>query len=164
MRKKQVVVIGGSDETQYNKDAYKIGKYIAQKNCSLLSGGRGGVMKAVSKGAYDEGGVVVGILPGDDFSEANEYCTIVIPSGIGYARNSMNILSADIIISLGGKAGTLSELAYAWHYRKPVIACSFTGGWSKKIVAEPIDERYESLFYTANSLEEVYKYIDKLLG
>jgi len=158
MKKTQIVIIGSADDTEHYDTAYAIGSFVAKNGWVLITGGRTGVMEAASKGAHDHGGIVVGILPFDRFDGANRYCDIVIPTGIGFARNSMNVLSADIVISIGGKAGTLTELAYAWHYGKPIISCVFTGGWSKRIIDQPIDDRNNgSVIYPAYSLDDVFK-------
>lgn len=162
MRFKQVVVIGSGDETSYINESYEIGRFIAKNNCILISGGRGGIMEKVSKGASEEGGIVLGILPGPDFDAANEYCNIVIPTGIGYARNIINVLSGDVIIAIGGKSGTLSELAYAWQYKKPVILCAFAEGWSKRLSGSTIDDR-TGRFFIAEKLEDVYRYLIEIL-
>lgn len=156
MRRKQIVVIGESDTKKHLDDAYEIGKFIAKNNYVLITGGRGGIMEAASRGAAENNGTVIGILPGSDFYEANKYCNIVIPTGIGYARNMINILSADILIALTGKAGTLSELVYAWQYNKPIICCTFAEGWSKKITDEPIDDRKGSKIFEAENLNKVF--------
>ncbi len=163
MRYRQVVVIGSSDVDKYTNEAYRIGRHIAQKGWVLISGGRGGIMEAASRGANDGNGIAIGILPGYTGDEANKYCNIIIPSGIGYARNLTNILSGDVIVSIGGKSGTLSELAYAWQFGKPVILCKFSGGWSEKLSGSPIDDRKGSEMYVADSVEEVLGYLDKLL-
>lgn len=164
MKKTQIVVIGSADDTQHYSIAYAIGSFIAKNGWVLITGGRTGVMEAASKGAHDHGGIVVGILPFDSFNGANEYCDIIIPTGIGFARNSMNVLSADVVISIGGKAGTLTELAYAWHYGKPIISCVFTGGWSERIVSEPIDDRNNgSVIYSAHSLDEVFEFLQRIV-
>ena len=164
MKYRQVVVIGSSDEDNYTEEAYRIGLYIAKKGWVLISGGRGGIMEAASRGASDANGIVIGILPGYNGDEANKYCNIIIPSGIGYARNLTNVLSGDVIVSISGKSGTLSELAYAWQFGKPVILCRFSGGWSKKLSEFPVDDRKGSVMYTADSLEDVFGYLDKLLS
>jgi uncharacterized protein (TIGR00725 family) len=129
----QVTVIGSSGSSKYKEEAYFIGSYIAEKKCTLISGGRDGIMEGASKGASESNGIVVAILPGEDFSQVNKYSNIVIPTGIGYARNSMNVLAADIVVSMEGKTGTLSEIAYAMQYNKPIICCSYTDGWSNNI-------------------------------
>jgi len=160
LKKKQVTVIGSSGSVKHRKDAYLVGKHIAQQNCTLITGGRDGIMEGASQGASEADGIVIALLPGETFDQANKYCSIVIPTGIGYARNSMNILAADIVISLEGKSGTLSELAYAMQYDKPIICCTYTGGWSKKITETKND--YEKI-YVAQSPEEFYSIFDSML-
>ena len=163
MRRKQVVVIGGSKVSrQTEKTAYNIGKEIALRNLVLISGGRSGVMKAASQGAKEHNGLVVGILPGTRFDEANNYCDIVIPTGIGYARNLTNILSADLVISVEGSCGTLTELAYAWQYDKKIVACSFTGGWSEKLAGTKIDNKRTDKIIDATDIKTLCEELDSL--
>ncbi len=164
MRRAQVVVIGASDDTTHKEEAYRIGALVAERNCTLLTGGRGGIMEAASRGAAENGGEVIGIIPGESFSEANRYCTTVINTGIGYARNSINILSGDIIIAVGGKSGTLTELAYAWQFNKPVICCMFADGWSSRFPGIKVDDRPGSVIYEADSPDQVAVYLDEFLG
>ncbi|MEW6534150.1 MAG: TIGR00725 family protein [Candidatus Auribacterota bacterium] len=165
MRYKQVVVIGGRDASAEQIEiGYQIGSEIALRGFVTISGGKSGVMQAVSRGAADHGGIVIGILPGTEFDEANEYCSVVIPTGIGYARNLVNVLSGDLIISIGGATGTLSELAYAWQYRKKIVACSFTGGWSAKLAGSQIDDYRVDTIIDASSMEDVKKHLDMLLN
>lgn len=163
MRHKQVVVIGSGDDTANCTAAYELGRFIAQQKWILISGGRGGIMEHASQGASHENGIVIGIVPSGDHNESNQYCNIVIPTGIGYARNLVNILAGDVIVAIGGKAGTLSELAYAWQFNRPTILCSFSGGWSKRLTEEPVDDRGTGLFLNASTLEEVYQHLNKIL-
>ncbi len=129
--KKRIVVgvMGGGVCSKEECDmAYEVGRLIAERGWILLCGGRGGVMKCVSKGAAEAGGIVVGILPGTEWDEANEYVTVPIPSGIGYARNAINAAASMVVIAIGGASGTLSEMALALNFGRPVIAlnsCSF---------------------------------------
>lgn len=163
MRRKQVVVIGSSESTpQEERAAYLIGQAVAESGFVLITGGRTGVMDAASRGAKEHGGCVVAILPSGRFEEANPYCDIVIPTGIGYARNSINVLAGDLIISIGGSAGTLAELAYAWQYRKKIVACSYTGGWSAKLAASAIDARRSDVIIEAASHEDIIKQLEIL--
>jgi len=160
-RKFQVTVIGASDDTVNFDAAYKIGSFIGENKYTLISGGRGGIMEAVSRGALEAGGLTIGILPGETDEEANPYTSVVIPTGIGYARNSMNVLAGDVIIALGGKAGTLSELAYAWHYGKTIIACTFCSGWSSDVAGHPPDDRNSGKILTASTVAEACSHIMK---
>lgn len=130
----------------------------------LVSGGRGGVMEAASRGAVDEGGISVGIIPGSEFGGANPHCTIVIPTGIGHARNLINILSGDAVVAIGGGAGTLSELCFAGLHGRPAILCMFAGGWTERYADfDPPLVGY-GVVHRAGSLEEVFALLDRLLG
>lgn len=115
------------------KYAYEVGKVIAQEGWILLNGGRpSGVMEASAKGAKENGGVTIGILPGERADWASEYIDIPIVTGMGLARNIINILSSDIIVALPGRAGTISEIALALNHGKQVILFRFDVGlWVK---------------------------------
>jgi uncharacterized protein (TIGR00725 family) len=120
--KKTIGVIGGRrvDKTLLN-EAEKVGRLIAQKEIVLVCGGLSGVMEAVSKGARSAGGITVGILPQEHKRDANEYIDIPIITGLGIGRNVIIARTADVLISIGGEYGTLSEIAFALQMGKPVI-------------------------------------------
>jgi len=120
--KKTIGVIGGRrvDKTLLN-EAEKVGRLIAQKEIVLVCGGLSGVMEAVSRGARSAGGVTVGILPQEHKRDANEYIDIPIITGLGIGRNVIIARTADVLISIGGEYGTLSEIAFALQMGKPVI-------------------------------------------
>lgn len=103
--------------------ARQLGALIAAEGWVLLTGGRGtGVMDAASRGARDAGGLVVGVLPGTDGAEASEAVDVVLVTGLGSARNNVNVLSSDVVIACGSlEAGTLSEVALALKAGKPVV-------------------------------------------
>lgn len=162
MRRRQVVVIGAGD-AGFVKEAYELGKHVASRGWVLVSGGRGGVMESASRGASEEGGTVVGILPGDDLDGANSHCDIVIPTGIGYARNLANVLSGDAVVAFGGKSGTLSELAYAWQFNRPLILCAFSGGWSARMGDAPVDDRPGEM-HVARDLPEVFSLLERIMS
>jgi uncharacterized protein (TIGR00725 family) len=88
----------------------------------VVCGGLGGVMEAVSRGASAAGGIVIGIVPGDDSGAANAYCTHVVATATGYARNLAVVASGDAVIAVGGEWGTLSEIAHARQFGRPVVA------------------------------------------
>lgn len=164
LRKKQVVVIGDSAEyEERNAAAFEIGKFIAQNNWVLISGGRGGVMQAACKGAHEEGGLSISLIPDDDLSMSNPYSSVVIPTGIGFARNYSNALSGDVIVIVGGGTGTLCELTYAWQANKPIIACSFIEGCSKDYAGKVLDYRREDAVIDAKTLDEVFSYLKDFL-
>jgi uncharacterized protein (TIGR00725 family) len=162
-RKLQVVVIG---DAQADKEKFdfceKLGKYLGEKGYTVITGGGTGVMEAVSKGACSAGGITVGILPSNDLQDANRWCNIVVPTGMGHARNSLTALSADIIISIGGKAGTLTELGFAWIYNKPIIAVTLFGGWSESLADQKIDNRRTEHIIAVDSLDELKNQVDSV--
>ncbi|HUO78156.1 MAG TPA: TIGR00725 family protein [Thermodesulfovibrionales bacterium] len=120
--KKIIGVIGGRrvDRTLLN-EAEKVGTLVAQKEIVLVCGGLSGVMEAVAKGARSAGGTTVGILPQEHKRDANEYIDIPIVTGLGIGRNVIIARTADVLISIGGEYGTLSEIAFALQMGKPVI-------------------------------------------
>jgi uncharacterized protein (TIGR00725 family) len=123
MRKKVVSVIGGHSCTQeVEQIAHKLGKKLAKVADILVSGGLSGTMKAVCSGFKAGEGITIGIIPGYDKKYANEFVDIVIPTGLGLARNVLVVKSADVVVALPGGAGTLSEIAYCLQFGIPVIS------------------------------------------
>lgn len=99
----------------------EVGRLLAEAGAVLLTGGRGGVMAAASRGAAQAGGLVVGILPGDDASQANPWVALPIVTGMGEARNAVLMRTAQAVIAVGGEYGTLSEIAFALKFGRPVV-------------------------------------------
>jgi uncharacterized protein (TIGR00725 family) len=123
-----VAVVGGSDATaDQNRAAEEVGGGLARAGAIVVTGGRGGVMEAASRGARTAGGVVVGLLPGTTRAEANEWVTVALPTGLGELRNGLVVRSADVVVAVGGAYGTLSEIALALAAGVPVIGL---GSWS----------------------------------
>lgn len=118
----QVAVIGGGYcSHEVSEMARKLGKRLAEKGHIVICGGLGGAMEAVCYGASEARGVVVGIMPGEK-DEANRYTKIAIATGMGHARNTIIVKSADVVIALPGEYGTLSEIALALKMNKKVIS------------------------------------------
>jgi len=123
MRKKIVSVIGGHDcSKEVGQIAQELGQKLAKVVEILVSGGLSGVMKAVSQGFKAGGGLTIGITPNYDKNEANEFVDMVIPTGLGLARNVLVVKAADVVVALPGEAGTLSEIAYCLQFGIPVIS------------------------------------------
>ena len=117
-----ISVIGGNRASaDILAQAEELGRGLAERGLTVVCGGLGGVMEAVCRGAKAAGGVTIGILPGTRASAANSHVTIPIPTGIGLARNAIVALAGKAVVALDGSHGTLSEIAYALNYRKPVI-------------------------------------------
>ncbi len=121
-RKKIIAVIGGEQPSPHEaKLAEEVGRELAKQGAILVCGGLGGVMEAACRGASAEGGVTIGILPGDNPQAANPYVQIPIVTGMGYARNIAVVKSAQAVIAIDGGYGTLSEIAHALQSNIPVI-------------------------------------------
>ncbi len=117
-----VSVIGGHKCTKEVEDlALNLGKSIGKSGAVLACGGLSGVMEYAAKGAKQAGGITVGILPGNDKCVANAYIDVPIATGLGLARNTVVVSSADVVVALPGEKGTLSEIAFALTLEKPVI-------------------------------------------
>jgi uncharacterized protein (TIGR00725 family) len=125
MAKKIIGVFGAGNVTDADAEyqlAYRVGCLLAQNGIVVLTGGLGGIMTAASKGAREAGGVTVGILPGTrKTGPANPYVDIAIYTGMGEARNAINIKSCRAAIAIGGEYGTLSEIALALKGGCPII-------------------------------------------
>jgi len=102
--------------------ARELGRLVALRGWALLTGGRAeGVMEAASRGAREAGGLTVGLLPGEDASQASEFVEVAIPTGLGQARNNLNVLSSRVVVACGMGAGTAAEVALALKAGKPVV-------------------------------------------
>ena len=144
MRKLQIAVIGYNNDrcTEIaSKIAFEVGKEIARAGAVLICGGLGGVMESACKGAKENGGNTVGIIPQEEFLYANKYCDIVICTGIGYARDFVVASSADGIIAVGGGIGTLIELGVGYMTKKTMVAISGSGGIADIYGGKFLDER-----------------------
>jgi len=118
----KISVIGGNQcSAEVFKTAYEVGRAIAKNNAVLVCGGLTGVMEAACRGAKEAGGITIGILPGDDANSANKYVDIIIPTGMGYARNVLVVKTGHSVIAVDGSFGTLSEIAYALSFGIPVV-------------------------------------------
>lgn len=117
-----IAVIGDSScSPEEVKLAESVGEILAQQGATIVCGGLGGVMEAACRGAKSKGGLTIGILPGQDPSTANPWVDIPIVTGIGEARNVAVVKSAQAVIAIGGRYGTLSEIAHALKSNIPVI-------------------------------------------
>lgn len=128
MKKIVVGVMGGGEGASHEvcKQAYELGKQIAQEGWVLLNGGRSaGVMEASARGARENGGLTIGILSDTHAEHASSYIDIPIITGMGDGRNFINVLTSDAVVALPGRAGTISEIALALKNGKTVILLNF---------------------------------------
>jgi uncharacterized protein (TIGR00725 family) len=129
----QVSVIGSGAE--HEQRAEEIGRLLAGHDCVVVTGGLGEVMAAAARGAKKAGGTTIGILPGEDRAEANEWIDHTVVTGIGHARNLAVVASGDAVIAVGGSWGTLAEIGFARRLGRPVVVVE--PGW--KVEGEGIE-------------------------
>jgi uncharacterized protein (TIGR00725 family) len=153
------VMGGGQASAPDIQAAYELGALIAVQGWILLNGGRNaGIMDASAKGARDQGGITVGILPDDSIHRVSEHIKIPIVTGMGDARNNINVLTSNIVVACPGGAGTISEIALALKNEKQVILFNFDTG--------AVFEGYRSkgLLFEAETPEKVIETIQRLTG
>ena len=120
------VMGGGSALPEDIEAAYELGGLIARQGWIMLNGGRNaGIMEASAKGAQDHGGLTIGILPDETDARVSDYIQIPILTGMGNARNCINVLSSNVVVACHGGTGTISEIALALKNEKPVILMNF---------------------------------------
>jgi uncharacterized protein (TIGR00725 family) len=154
-----MVAVCGSDADDVHlsltmlEAAEKVGFGIAQKGGILVCGGRGGVMEAACRGAKTAHGLTVGLLP-DSKLEANAFVDVPVPTGLGMRRNFLVVSAADVVIAIGGRWGTLSEICYAVIFEKPVVLVVGTGGCVDELAAGFLMKENRSFLHVASSAEE----------
>ncbi|MCK5484617.1 MAG: TIGR00725 family protein [Desulfobacterales bacterium] len=141
---KQIGVIGaGNCNENVAMIAEEVGREIAKRGAVLICGGLGGVMQAAARGAKQEGGTTIGILPGDNREDANPYIDIVILSAMGHARNAIIAQSCDALIAIDGEYGTLSEIALSLKMGKTVVVLESKWEIDGTMVAKNAQEAVE---------------------
>lgn len=171
MLKKTIVGIIGQNKDSCTPEMFEygieLGKYLIDKNYFIVCGGKFGIMEAVCKGAHTsekyEFGCTIGILPEENKTSANKYIDITVPSGIGIARNTIIINTADIIIAIGGGAGTLSEIAFAWQKNVSVLCNISFKGWAKELASKDLDNRKTGLLIPFKEIKNINSLIKSYL-
>jgi hypothetical protein len=121
-QRSRIAVIGGSRPGRAALDAaFEVGRLVARAGAVLVCGGLGGVMEAACRGAREEGGLTIGILPGGAAADANPWVDVPVTTGLGYTRNALVVMNADAVIAVDGEYGTLSEIAYGKIQGKRVV-------------------------------------------
>lgn len=143
-KKIMIGVIGaGNASSTGERLAYRVGELIAQKGAVLVCGGLGGVMKAASKGCFEAGGEVIGVLPGATADAANPYVTLPIVTNMGHARNVIIAHTADVLIAIEGEHGTVSEMAISLKIGKTVVQLNRESLFADAVVAESPEQALE---------------------
>ena len=142
---------GGEANHAISTLAHELGARIAAEGWVLLTGGRDcGVMAAASEGAASAGGLVVGVLPGDDFSGVAPGVDIAIPTGMGDARNVINVLASHVVVALPGGAGTVSEVAHALKLGRSVVVIGWDPG---EVLRQAAGRRLVTVHDVASAIE-----------
>lgn len=157
-KRKLRIGVCGSDEvisTKVEAVANRVGRRIAENGGILICGGKGGVMEAASRGAKEANGITVGILPGPDSEEANQYIDVPIPTSLERARNFIVVRAAQAVIGISGRWGTLSEIAMAMNLGVPVILIRGTGGVVDWLAKNPLRMNQKGYISTDGADEAV---------
>ncbi|WP_411963541.1 TIGR00725 family protein [Haloferax sp. YSMS24] len=146
----RVSVVGGSVVPEpVETIAEDVGRHLAQRGHTLVCGGLGGVMEAACRGAKAASGETIGILPGEDPSEANDYVDTSIATGLGHARNALVVMNGDAVVAIDGAGGTLSEIGFGDVFDRPIAGIRTHGVGSI--------ERFRA----CKTPEEAIKYIEE---
>lgn len=144
-RPRQVCVLGSAEP---GSRAYELagaaGELVARLGITLVSGCGSPATRFAAERALAASGTVVSIVPTDDIGLKDWPCTVLIPSGMGDARNLLMALSGDACLVIAGRAGTISEVCLAWLHRRPLLPLIGCGGWSDQLERNPPDERCNS--------------------
>jgi len=164
--KKIIAIIGNAnidEDIEKQNISFQLGKLIIDNGFVLVTGGLGGVMEYASKGAKASekytANSILGILPDYNSESANKYADIVIPTGLGLARNLMLISMSSAVIAVGGGSGTLNEISSAWQMNKLIIGIQVQG-WSENLCGKALDERRDDIIFCAENAHEAIKIIN----
>jgi hypothetical protein len=154
-RSRQVAVLGSAEPgSEAFHMAEEAGRLLARLGITVVSGGGSPATRVAAERAMEAGGVVVGVIPTDDLAQ-HPPCTVLIPCGMGDARNLIMALAGDAALVIGGRAGTLSEVCLAWLHRRPLLPLTGCGGWSDRLMTDPPDERGLSPILPWSNIEQL---------
>lgn len=155
-RPRQVCVLGSAEP---GSAAYELagaaGELLARSGITLVSGCGSPATRVAAERALAAGGLVVSIVPSDDIALEDWPCTVLIPCGMGDARNLLMALAGDACLVIGGRAGTISEVCLAWLHHRPLLPLTGHGGWSDRLEQNPPDERRNSRILAWSSIDEL---------
>jgi uncharacterized protein (TIGR00725 family) len=153
IRRPQICVLGSAEPGSRAFDlAASAGTLIARLGITLVSGCGSPATRIAAESALAAGGLVVSIIPTDDIHIVNWPCSVLIPCGMGDARNLLMALAGDACLVIGGRAGTISEVCLAWLHHRPLLPLVGCGGWSDQLEKNPPDERRNSPILTWGSI------------
>ena len=154
LRRKQVCVLGSAEPGSAAYDlAGQAGELMARLGITVVSGCGSPATRFAAERAMAAGGTVVSIIPEGEMPAADWPATVMIPSGVGDARNLLMALAGDACLVIGGRAGTISEVCLAWLHKRPLLPLTGCGGWSDQLEQNPPDERKNSPILPWNSVD-----------
>jgi uncharacterized protein (TIGR00725 family) len=163
IRRFQVCVLGSAEP---GSSAYELagaaGELLARYRITVVSGCGSPATRVAAERAVAAGGEVISIIPSDTMPAADWPATVVVPSGMGDARNLLMALAGDACIVIGGRAGTISEVCLAWLHKRPLLPLVGCGGWSNDLPANPPDERRNSPILPWSSVAELERQLKGL--
>ena len=162
-RQRQVCVLGSAEP---GSEAYRLageaGTLLAKLGITVVSGCGSPATRFAAEQAVAAGGLVVSIIPSDDINTANWPCSVLIPCGMGDARNLLMALAGDACLVIGGRAGTISEVCFAWLHKRPLLPLAGCGGWSDGLERHPPDERQNAPILPWSSVAELEQRLREL--
>ncbi len=156
IRRPQVCVLGSAEPgSRAYELAGEAGALLAKLGVTVVSGCGSPATRVAAERAVAAGGLVVSIIPPGEMPPADWPATVVIPCGMGDARNLLMALAGDACIVIGGRAGTISEVSLAWLHKRPLLPLTGCGGWSDGLLSNPPDDRRNSVILPWNSAEQL---------
>jgi uncharacterized protein (TIGR00725 family) len=155
-RKPQICVLGSAEPGSRSYElAGDAGELLAKLGITVVSGCGSPATRVAAERAIQAKGLVLSIVPPDEMPPPDWPATVVIPCGMGDARNLLMALAGDACIVIGGRAGTKSEVHLAWLHKRPLLPLAGCGGWSDELQANPPDERANSRILPWRSVAEL---------
>jgi uncharacterized protein (TIGR00725 family) len=155
-RRPQIAILGSAEPgSRAYELAGEAGEFLAKQNITVVSGCGSPATRYAAERALAAGGQVLSIIPSDDIHTQDWPCTVLVPCGMGDARNLMMALAGHACIVIGGRAGTISEVCLAWLHKRPLLPLVGCGGWSDTLEQNPPDERNNSLILPWESVAKL---------
>src|SRR5689334_4583155 len=162
-RRPQICVLGSAEPgSPAFERAGEAGALLARCGVTLVSGCGSPATRFAAESALAAGGLVLSIVPPDTMPPPDWPATVVVPCGMGDARNLLMALAGDACIVIGGRAGTKSEVHLAWLHRRPLLPLVGHGGWSDTLPTDPPDERANSPLLPWTSTAELERQLRQL--
>lgn len=155
-RRPQIAILGSAEP---GSAAYELagqaGEWLARQGITLVSGCGSPATRVAAERAVAAGGLVLSIVPPGEMPPPDWPATVVLPSGMGDARNLLMALAGDACLVIGGRAGTISEVCLAWLHKRPLLPLVGHGGWSDRLPDHPPDERQNAPILPWSSVAEL---------